>query len=460
MSKFLNHVDLTGNEIRNACLQVLASDPTFKEALIFYHSGQKVIKFGADGVFDYAIPASARGATNGVAGLNATGLVIQNPANAQELAAANKIPVAGATGKISIDWLPIGGGNGLDADTLDGQNGTFYLDRANHTGTQLASTISDLLTTVLALRLDQFAAPTISINANSQKIINVATPTVSTDAVNMAYVDTKLQGLGNKYNVRVATTANITLSGLQTIDGIAVAANDLVLVKNQTVASQNGIYTVAAGAWTRALNTDTWAELISAYCFVQQGTTNADCGFVCTVDAGGTINTTAITWAQFSRAGVFSASNVGITGQAIYKQQNGNVFEFRSVNGGSTKVSITLDAGNNAVLVDVIESNLSLANIGGVTPVAKGGTGGTTAAEAKANLGFPTKYASNIGDGIATSIIITHSLGTVDCCVEVMETASPYSKVYPDVLHTSTNTITLNFAVAPTAGQYRVIVIG
>lgn len=460
MSKFLNHVDLTGNELRNACIQSLAADPGYKIGLYFYHTGENVIKYGSNGIFDYCLPGSSKGMANGLASLNASSLVIQNPANAQELAAVGKIPVAGATGKLSADWLPLGTGNGIDSDKLDGQDGTYYLSRANHSGTQLSNTISDLQTTVLSYRLDQFAIPTTDLNINNVRLTNVGTPTLPTDGVSAAYVDSKIQGLGSKFDVRAATTANITLSGIQTIDGIAVIAGDTVLVKNQTTTSQNGIYTVASGAWTRSPNTDTWAELVSAYCFVRQGTINADCGFLSTIDTGGTLGTTAVTWIQFSRAGVFSAANVGITGQAVFKQQNGNIFEFRSINYGSNKMSIALDAPNNTILVDVVEANLNLANLSGVVPVAKGGTGGITAAEAKASLGFPTKYASNLGDGTATSFTITHNLGTTDCCVEIIETASPFAKVYPDVLHTSVNTLTINFGIAPTAGQYRIIVIG
>lgn len=458
-TKFLNGIDLTQQELRNACLQVLASDPAFKEALIYYHSGQKVIKFGANGVYDYAVPASEKGAASGVATLNASSLVIQNPANAQETSGANKIPMAGAGGKLDAGWLPLGTGNGIDADKLDGQEGTYYLARANHTGTQTAATISDFDTQVRTSRLDQMAAPTASVSANSQKITNVGAPTLDTDAANKIYVDNAVQGIDGKASVRVATTANITLSAAQTIDGVAVVVGDRVLVKNQTTANQNGVYLVAAGAWTRATDADAWAELQSAYVFVEQGTTQADTGWTCTADAGGTLGTTSVSWVQFSAAGQISASNVNLAGQGVFKQKNGTTLEFRGINVLSSKISLALNATNNTLDIDVVEANLNLANLGGTLDVASGGTGGVTAAAAKTNLGFTTKYMSNIGDGSATSIVVTHNLG-VDCCVEVYETASPYAKVYPDVLHTSATTVTLSFANAPTSGQYRVVVIG
>ena len=97
-----------------------------------------------------------------------------------------------------------------------------------------------------------------------------------------------------RQSVKAASTGNLTLSGTQTVDGVGVVANDRVLVKDQSTASANGIYVVQAGAWTRATDTDTWNELVAAFVFVESGTVNADSGWVCTVDPGGTINSTAV----------------------------------------------------------------------------------------------------------------------------------------------------------------------
>jgi hypothetical protein len=120
--------------------------------------------------------------------------------------------------------------------------------------TLTASKISDFDTQVRTSRLDQMASPTASVSLNSQKITNLATPTADTDAANKVYVDNLIQGISAKDSVKVATTANITLSGTQTIDDIAVIAGDRVLVKSQTTSSQNGVYVVAAGAWSRTLD--------------------------------------------------------------------------------------------------------------------------------------------------------------------------------------------------------------
>lgn len=143
-------------------------------------------------------------------------------------------------------------------------------------------------------------------------LTNVATPSSNNDAANKSYVDGLIAGLNSlfdsKPSTRVATTANITLSGTQTIDTVAIVAGDRVLVKNQTTASQNGIYVVAAGAWTRATDMDAWNEIPGALVAVEEGSINADILFLCTANSGGTLNTTSITWQQVNGTGL-SASN-------------------------------------------------------------------------------------------------------------------------------------------------------
>jgi hypothetical protein len=162
------------------------------------------------------------------------------------------------------------------------------------------------------------------------------TPTASTDIANKLYVDTVAQGLDAKASCLAATTANITLSGTQTIDGVSVVAGNRVLVKDQTAPEDNGIYLCASGAWTRTTDAATFDSLVSAFTFIEQGSTNADAGFVCTADAGGTIGTTAIPFSQFSGAGTFTAG----TGLTL----TGTVFSLTSpvavANGGTGLTSL------------------------------------------------------------------------------------------------------------------------
>lgn len=173
------------------------------------------------------------------------------------------------------------------------------------------------------------------------KITNVGTPTATTDAATKAYVDSVAQGLSVKTAVRVATTANITLSGLQTIDGVTVIAGDRVLVKNQTTTSQNGVYDAAAGAWTRSTDSDTGAELVNAFYFVNSGTTLQATGWTQSTPGPITIGSTAIVFNQFSGAADYQAGN------------------------GLTKTGLTFDVGTaSATRIVVNADNIDLATTG------------------------------------------------------------------------------------------------
>ena len=137
-------------------------------------------------------------------------------------------------------------------------------------------------------------------------------PVSALQAATKQYVDNVAQGLDVKASCIAATTANISLSGAQTIDGVSVVAGDRVLVKNQTAPEENGIYVAANSTWSRSADANTWDELRSAFTFIEQGTTYADTGWVCTIDAGGTLGVTAVTWSQFSGVGTYTAGT-GLT---------------------------------------------------------------------------------------------------------------------------------------------------
>ena len=148
------------------------------------------------------------------------------------------------------------------------------------------------------------------VDVNNSRISNVTDPTQAQDAATKAYVDAVKQALDIKDSVHVAITGNITLSGTQTIDGIDVEAGDRVLVKNQTAGDDNGIYVVAAGAWSRATDANISAEVTPGmFVFVEEGTTNGDNGFVLTTDAPITLDTTSLTFTQFSGAGQITAGD-------------------------------------------------------------------------------------------------------------------------------------------------------
>jgi len=177
----------------------------------------------------------------------------------------------------------------------------------------------------------------------TNKITGLGTPTADADAVTKSYVDAIAQGIDAKASVVAASTANLTLSAAQTIDGVSVIAGDRVLVKDQTTTANNGIYLCASGSWTRTTDADTYAELVAAYTFVEGGTVNANNGFICTIPTSGTLGSTSITFAQFSGAGQITAG------------------------AGLTKTGNTLDVGTASSSRIVVNSdNIDLA-VSGVT---------------------------------------------------------------------------------------------
>lgn len=181
--------------------------------------------------------------------------------------------------------------------------------------TVTASKISNFDTQVRTNRLDQLAVPTANVSLNSRNLTNLADPVNAQDAATKAYVDATRQGLDAKDSVRVATTANVALTGATTttIDGVTLAAGNRILVKNQTTGSENGIYVFATGAWSRATDADTSAKVSSGlFVFVEEGTVNSDSGWVLTTDGVITIGTTSLNFAQFSGAGQITAG-MGLT---------------------------------------------------------------------------------------------------------------------------------------------------
>jgi phage-related tail fiber protein len=182
-------------------------------------------------------------------------------------------------------------------------------------------------------------------------------PTSALHAATKSYVDAAIQGLDIKASCRVATTgANITLSGLQTIDGVSLVAGDRVLVKDQTNAPDNGIYVVSSGAWTRATDADANEKVTSGmYAFISEGTANHGNGWVLITPNPITLGTTALTFTQFNSTNSNSLS----AGNGLI--QNGNTIDVGAGNGiavAADSVSLgTLttdwDIGGNKTITNV-----------------------------------------------------------------------------------------------------------
>lgn len=166
--------------------------------------------------------------------------------------------------------------------------------------------------------LSELNVPTASVALNGQRITGLADPVDASDAATKQFVESVAQGLDVKASVRVATTENLAdLTGLPTIDGQLLVVGDRVLVKNQTNATENGIYVAAVGIWARAVDANAWSELPGAFTFVEQGS-QAGTGWVCGASPTGTLGTDLIQFTQFSGAGTVQGGNgINVSGNTI-----------------------------------------------------------------------------------------------------------------------------------------------
>ena len=223
--------------------------------------------------------------------------------------------------------------------------------------------ISDFDTGVQANRVDQLASATNPVSG--------VTPTSDAHFATKGYVDSNAEGLDVKDSCVVIATSNITLSGTQTIDGVSLSADDRVLVAGQSTASQNGIYkVVSGGSWTRTDDLAAGVDAAGAFAFIEQGSTNADTGWVCTSNKGSAVvGTNNLAFTQFSTAGVTSAGD-GL-------DRTGNVYSVDLKSNGGLVIEST------EIAVDLAASSIT-----GTLAVSDGGTGATSASAARTALGL------------------------------------------------------------------------
>lgn len=293
------------------------------------------------------------------------------------------------------------------------------LARGDHTGTQQANTISDLATVVQGYRLDQFAAPTANIAMGGFTHTGIPAPTAAGQPAEYAWVIGLIQsaaaGIASKPPVRAVATSNQALSGLPTVDGVTLATGDRLLLTAQTTASQNGTWVVAAGAWSRGLDADQANELqAGATWLVTEGTTGAGTQWRQATTGAVVVGTTPISIVQFATGGGYSAAN-GV-------QLLSGTFSLKPLAGGGVLADAT------GVYVD--------------TSV------------------VTRKFNATVGDGAATTITVTHNLGTRDVMVQVYQAGSPYQTVEVDVNRTTVNSVDVVFGAPPAANAYRVVVQG
>jgi hypothetical protein len=290
-----------------------------------------------------------------------------NASTATALATGRSIAITGDLTYSSGNFD--GTGNVTAAGTLATVNsniGSFTKLRINSKG---------LVTAGVQAVLSELGAAIASVDVGSQNLINVLTPVNPNDGANKAYVDATAQGLSPKTSVLATTTANITLSGLQSIDSYMTLAGDRVLVKDQVIPANNGIYIAAIGAWTRAIDVSTWAEVVGAFVFTEGGAVFHNSGWVSSSAVIGTIGSTAITFVQFSQAGAYTASTgLTLTGGAF--SITNTAVSAGSVGSASKTVSATVNAQGQ--LTSLSDQNIAIAN----TQVSGLGTMSTQSASA------------------------------------------------------------------------------
>jgi len=253
------------------------------------------------------------------------------------------------------------------------------------------------------------------IDLNNQRAINAADPTAGTDLATKQYVDSLITGLKWKDSVRAATTANGALATAyangQVVDGVTLATNDRILLKNQTTGSENGIYVVnASGAPTRATDFDGNSEVSQATVMVREGTTLADTAWVMTNNGAITIGTTALTFVQFG-------------GGATYSQGNGIQIS------GGVITAVAASGGGLSVVAGGIQIDTSV---------------------------VVRKISADVGNGSSTTIAVAHGMGTADVIAQ-LRVKGTGELVDTDCIIDTTN-VSWTFPSAPSSAQYRTVI--
>ena len=460
--KFLTPIDLTKNELQNAVIQNLATAPsspvtgqvyynTVDNSLYIYNGTRWEIAGNAVASGSLALRPSATSVDAGTFYyVTDSKLFFYSDGSSWiQTNAFGTVTAQTSYGASSAN------GTSTDYARADHTHGTPALGTA--TPSAIAGVTGSAGSATVPSKEDHTHAfnPSTNLSMNSNKLTNLATPTDPNDAANKSYVDSAVAGLNWKASVNLLANTNVALTGSTgslVIDGHTALDNTdsgyRLLLIGQSTATDNGIYvyTDAGSGYTltRATDADSYTELIGAAVFVMEGTTYGSTSWVqsnhyLTSFAGQS-------WTQFSGAGTYTA------GYGV--QLVGNQFRLNPSSTGGLQTDATVASIKLATNSGLGTTSNGLA-VGAGTGISV--SSGTVAVDTSVVV---RKYAADIGDGANTSITVTHNLGTKDVTVALYDNSSPYAEVMADVQHSTTNTITLLFSVAPTSNQYRVVVHG
>lgn len=485
------YLDLNKNELRNVTLQNLGADiGSPNDGLLFYRSDTDRARLRANGVWEdlafvsdvtaTSIPSSIVDVKGDLIVASAADTVIRLAAGANDtILVANSGTASGLEWRAIADAdipstiardsevflksayttkgdIAIATGASVPARHGVGANGTFLVaNSAQGDGWENRAIVAGDISEKIATN-DLTDWPRVAdLDLNGQKITGLADGTAITDAATFGQLNAIVTGMKWKDSVDAATTANITLSGTQTVDGVVLAVGDRVLVKNQTAGENNGIYLVAAGAWTRTTDADSAAEVNDATVLIDAGTVNQGDVYTQTATVV-TLGTTVQTWTKTGEGNtVYTAdgTTITLTGQSFSIATGG--ITNTHINSAAAIAYSKLNLANSVVNADVAAGAAiaySKLNLAGSLVYADVAVADTTTRILR-------KFAAAITGG-ATTEVVTHNLNTRDISsVSLINPSTPWDMVEVEWAATSVNTVTLTSPVNLPA-TYRCVVSG